>query len=193
MICWCTQACLHPPLVKYIPCHTFICRTERMGNAIGGRKKAKVMKIDGETLKLKTPVSAFDVVKDYPGHVLLDSETVKRFGVRATPLEAAQELKPKKIYFLVELPKFPHHGERVPRRMRSGVHMSATDRLEALMKMRRSTSDVSPAVRREWGPVQIKLRLPKAQVEKVIVESRDETEAAEKIINLCIRDVDKGR
>nr|GLL19292.1 uncharacterized protein At1g66480-like [Ipomoea trifida] len=169
-------------------------RSEGMGNAIGGRKKAKVMKIDGETLKLKTPVSAFDVVKDYPGHVLLDSETVKRFGVRATPLEAEQELKPKKVYFLVELPKFPR-GERVPRRMRSaGVHhMSATDRLEALMKMRRSSSDVSASVRREWGPVQIKLRLPRAQVEKVIVESRDEGEAAEKIINLCIRDVDKGR
>lgn len=164
-----------------------------MGNAIGGRKKARVMKIDGETFKVKTPVSAFDVVKDYPGHVLLDSETVKRFGVRAKPLEPEQELKPKKIYFLIELPKFEFpYGERVPRRIRSAVHMSATDRLESLMKMRRSTSDVSPAARTKWGPVQIKLRLPRAQVEKVIGESRDEAEAAEKIISLCIRDADKG-
>ena len=75
-----------------------------MGNAMGS-KKAKVMKIDGETFKLNTPARANDVVKDYPGHVLLDSHAVKNFGPRAKPLEPDYQLKPKKIYFLVELPK----------------------------------------------------------------------------------------
>ena len=74
---------------------------------MGRSKKAKVMKVDGETLKLKTPARANDVVKDYPGHVLLDSEAVKHFGLRAKPLEPYQELKPTKIYFLVELPQAP--------------------------------------------------------------------------------------
>lgn len=78
-----------------------------MGNTIGGRRKAKVMKIDGETIKLKTPIQASEVVKDYPGYVLLDSEAVKHFGIRAKPLEPRQQLKPKKVYFLVELPKLP--------------------------------------------------------------------------------------
>ncbi|OMP05213.1 hypothetical protein CCACVL1_02001 [Corchorus capsularis] len=102
-----------------------------MGNSIGGRKKAKVMKVDGETLKLKTPIRAWDVVKDYPGHVLLDSEAVKHFGIRAKPLEPQQDLKPKKIYFLVELPKLPADEDynKAPRRVRSGgIHMSAKER-----------------------------------------------------------------
>ncbi|GLT28832.1 hypothetical protein SLA2020_037360 [Shorea laevis] len=164
-----------------------------MGNAIGGRKTVKVMKIDGETFKLKTPIRAWDVVKDYPGHVLLDSQAVKHFGIRAKPLEPQQELQPKKIYFLVELPKFP--DERVPRRARSaGIQMSAKDRLECLMLSRRAVSDLtvgqsvpgrtSDGLGEETGPMKVKLRLPKAQVAKLVEESRDGAEVAEKIIDL---------
>ncbi|CDP02714.1 unnamed protein product [Coffea canephora] len=159
-----------------------------MGNNItgaGGRKKAKVMKISGETFKLKTPVLAFDVVKDYPGHVLLESEAVKRHGIRAKPLEPQEELKPKKIYFLVELPKLPE--ERAPRRARSAVHMNAKDRLECLVLSRRSGSDVSVQRQNPAGPVQVKMRLPRTQVEKLVGESRDETELAERIVDLCMK------
>ncbi|XVF71468.1 hypothetical protein PTKIN_Ptkin12aG0039800 [Pterospermum kingtungense] len=170
-----------------------------MGNSIGGRKKAKVMKIDGETLKLKTPIRAWDVVKDYPGHVLLDSEAVKHFGIRAKPLEPQQDLKPKKVYFLVELPKFPDQ-EKAPRRARSGgIHMSAKDRLECLMLSRRSASDLS-MVRPSssvgsdglgigsGGLMTVKMRLPKSQMAKLVEESRDGVEVAEKILDLYMDD-----
>lgn len=168
-----------------------------MGNNIGGRKKAKVMKINGETFKLKTPIQAFEVVKDYPGHVLLDYEAVKHFGVRAKPLEPQQVLKPKKVYFLVELPKFPEDS-KATRRVRSGIHMSAKDRLECLMLSKRSASDFS-AVRRpssslesggagsDSGPVRLKMRLPKSQVAKLMEESKDGVGVAEKIIDLCMK------
>lgn len=166
-----------------------------MGNSLGGKKTAKVMKIDGETIKLKTPVYAGEVVKDYPGHVLLESEAVKHFGIRAKPLESQQELKPKRLYFLVELPKGPE--EKVPRRVRSGINMSAKDRLESLMLSRRSVSDLTimkPASvvhqeskeASENGAVRVRMRLPKSEVEKLMKESRDEAEAAEKIMDLCI-------
>lgn len=163
-----------------------------MGNAIGGRKKAKVMKIDGETIKFKIPIRAWDVIKDYPGYVLLDSEAVKNSGIRAKPLEPQMDLKPKKIYFLVELPKIPE--ERAPRRVRStGIQMSAKERLECLMMSRRASSDLSrvksvPGRGSEFGesngPVKLKLRLPRAQVAQLVDESRDGAEAAEKIIDL---------
>ncbi|GFY86739.1 hypothetical protein Acr_05g0003780 [Actinidia rufa] len=162
-----------------------------MGNTVGGRKKAKVMKISGETFKIKTPVRAWDIVKDYPGHVLLESESVKKFGIRAKPIEPQQELRPKKIYFLVELPKLPE--EKVPRRARSDVRMSAKDRLECLMLSRRSVSDLSIArptslapggSETNLGPVRVKVRLPRAQLAKVVEGSRDEAEVAEKIIDL---------
>ncbi|PSS30618.1 Protein of unknown function DUF4228, plant protein [Actinidia chinensis var. chinensis] len=162
-----------------------------MGNSIGGRKKAKVMKINGEIFKIKTPVRAWDIVKDYPGHVLLESESVKKFGIRAKPIEPQQELRPKKIYFLVELPKLPE--EKVPRRARSDVRMSAKDRLECLMLSRRSISDLSIARPTSLapggsepnpGPVRVKVRLPRAQLAKVVEGSRDEAEVAEKIIDL---------
>lgn len=176
-----------------------------MGNSIGsGRKKAKVMKIDGETFKLKTPVQVYDVVKDYPGYVLLDSEAVKHFGVRAKPLEPQQQLKPRKIYFLVELPQFPE--EKLTRRVRSGIQMSAKDRLECLMLSRRAVSDLTAVATSashtgdgaavENSRMRVKLRLPRDQVAKLVDESRDGGEVAEKIIDLYMEKaggVDGGR
>ncbi|KAI4307628.1 hypothetical protein L6164_030796 [Bauhinia variegata] len=173
-----------------------------MGNAVGRSRKAKVMKIDGETFKCKTPARASDVVKDYPDHVLLDSEAVKNFGIRAKPLEPHQELKPKRIYFLVELPKvqLQPEDEKLPtRRVRSsGIRgMNAKDRLEFLMLSKRSVSDLSyakpssagitgsvPGPGPNNGPTSVKVRVPKAQLDKLMEESHDQSEVAEKIISL---------
>ncbi|KAJ1396792.1 hypothetical protein SESBI_32313 [Sesbania bispinosa] len=166
-----------------------------MGNALGGSKKAKVMKIDGETFKLKTPARANDVVKDYPGHVLLDSQSVKHFGLRAKPLEPQEELKPKKIYFLVELPKVK--PEPLPRRVRSsGIRgMNAKDRLDFLMLSKRAVSDLTMVKKPPsadglgpdgGGPTRIKMRVPKAQLERLMEESHDGNEVAEKIISLYV-------
>lgn len=165
-----------------------------MGNAVGRSKKAKVMKIDGETMKWKTPARAKDVVKDYPGHVLLDSEAVKHFGLRAKPLEAQQGLKPKKLYFLVELPKVQAEQEKLPRRVRSsGIHgMNAKDRLDFLMLSKRSVSDlVKPSSNLGMdgpgpnnGPTRVKMMLPRAQLDKIMEESHDGAQVAEKILSL---------
>ncbi|MED6140256.1 hypothetical protein PIB30_091436 [Stylosanthes scabra] len=173
-----------------------------MGNTIGIRsKKAKVMKIDGETFKLKTPATANDVVKDYPGHVLLDSEAVKHFGLRAKPLQPDQLLKPKKIYFLVELPKVvkPEDDKNaLPRRVRSsGVRgMNAKERLELLALSKRSASDltlVRPDAGLNGGPTRVRMRLPKAQLEKLIEESNnDGAEVAEKIMNMYMAGAGAG-
>eukprot|EP00262_Sarcandra_glabra_P007212 TRINITY_DN19875_c0_g1_i1.p1 TRINITY_DN19875_c0_g1~~TRINITY_DN19875_c0_g1_i1.p1 ORF type:complete len:208 (-),score=29.40 TRINITY_DN19875_c0_g1_i1:208-831(-) len=160
-----------------------------MGNSIGGRRKAKVMKIDGEMFKLKTPVTVGQVLKDYPGFVLLESEAVRHMGVRAKPLVAEKELKPRRLYFLVELPKAP--DQRQPRKVRSGINMNAKDRLESLMLSRRSVSDLTHVARvvdseeGGEGAVRVRLRLPKAQVAKLMEESKDATDAAEKIMELC--------
>ncbi|XP_061358559.1 uncharacterized protein At1g66480-like isoform X2 [Gastrolobium bilobum] len=163
-----------------------------MGNAFGSKKTTKVMKIDGETFKLKTPVKVGDVLKDHPGLVLLESEAVKHYGTRAKPLEAHKQLLPKRLYFLVELPK-----ETKPRRVRSGINMSAKDRLENLMLTRRSVSDLSimkqsnnmdgcggDEQEKENGGVRLKMRLPKAEVEKLIQDCKDEAEAADRIMRL---------
>ncbi|PON98187.1 plastid movement impaired protein [Trema orientale] len=170
-----------------------------MGNSLGAKKTAKVMRVSGEEFKVKAGVEAGQVVKDYPGHVLLESEAVKHYGVRAKPLEPNQELKAKRVYFLVELPKVAirdnHNNVKVPRRVRSGINMSAKDRLENLMLARRSVSDLSlmkpmsilPEESPDNGtPMRVRMRLPKSEVEKLMKESRDEAEAAEKIVGLCL-------
>ncbi|GMJ13318.1 hypothetical protein like AT2G01340 [Hibiscus trionum] len=162
-----------------------------MGNSLGAKKTTKVMKINGETTKLKTPVTAEEVLKDYPGHVLLESEAVKHYGVRAKPLQPQQRLEAKRLYFLVVLPEAPK--EIVPRRVRSGINMSAKDRLESLMLSRRSVSDLTlltPTIAipegDEGGAMRVKMRLPKAEVERLMKESENEREAAEKIMQLCM-------
>ncbi|XP_010553916.1 PREDICTED: uncharacterized protein At1g66480 isoform X1 [Tarenaya hassleriana] len=164
-----------------------------MGNSLGGKKTAKVMKIDGETLKIKTPMTAEEVLKEYPGLVLLDSEAVKHYGVRAKPLQAGQRLEAKRLYFLVEPPR---QREGIPpRRVRSGIHMSAQERLESLVLARRSASDLSilnPSGRRTEaetaaaGSVRVKVRVPKAEIERLVRESATEAEAAEKIVGLFV-------
>ncbi|KAG6389871.1 hypothetical protein SASPL_151346 [Salvia splendens] len=167
-----------------------------MGNSLGGRKSAKVMKINGESFKLKTPIRAGSVLEGYPGHVLLESEAVKHYGVRAKPLEPQQELNPKRLYFLVELPKFPE--ENGARRVRSGIHMGAKDRLESLMLARRSASDLSimkpPSIaaaeeekeKAAEAGKRVRMRLPRAEVERLMAEGKDSGEVAEKIVGLCM-------
>lgn len=177
-----------------------------MGNSLGGSKKAKVMKVDGATFKLKTPARAGDVVKDYPGHVLMDSAAVEARGLRAKPLEPGEELKPKRVYFLVHLPRpVPEiASDRAPRRVRStGVRMGAKERLDLLMLSRRTASDMT-AVRKPSSsssssgdaaattPVSVRMRLPKSQVERMVSECKDQAEVAEKIVNLYMSSANRS-
>ncbi|KAM0914876.1 hypothetical protein ACQ4PT_011244 [Festuca glaucescens] len=163
-----------------------------MGNSIGGRRKgAKVMQLDGTAFRVKPPAYAGAVLRDHPGFQLLDSEQVKLLGVRARPLEHDAVLRPGRLYFLVALPK----PTAPPRRAWSGaLHVGARERLESLMLTRRSTSDLtfptgtapaSPAASDGGGPVQLRMRLPKSQLAKLMGESRDSAEAAAKIMQLC--------
>ncbi|KAF7094793.1 hypothetical protein CFC21_097077 [Triticum aestivum] len=162
-----------------------------MGNSIGGRRKgAKVMQLDGTAFRVKPPAHAGAVLRDHPGFQLLESEQVKLLGVRARPLDHDALLRPGRLYFLVALPR----PTVPPRRAWSGaLHVGARERLESLMLTRRSTSDLSfptaPAspmsTASEGGPVQLRMRLPKAQLAKLMGESRDAAEAAAKIMQLC--------
>ncbi|KAH6832127.1 plastid movement impaired protein, partial [Perilla frutescens var. hirtella] len=169
-----------------------------MGNSFGGKRSVKIMKVNGETFKLKTPVQAGSVLVKHPGHVLLASEAVVHYGARAKPLEPHEELKPRRLYFLVELPKLPKEKGDM-RRVRSGIHMTAKDRLETLMLARRSASDISATktvvsieereginVQSGSGGVRVRLRLPKAEVERLMAESKDGADVAEKIAGLCM-------
>ncbi|CAL9091705.1 unnamed protein product [Musa acuminata var. zebrina] len=167
-----------------------------MGNYMSGKKRIiKVMKVDGTTLKLKPPVNAESVLRDCPGYDLLESEEVKRVGVQARPLAPDAPLRSGKLYFLVELPRVP--DQRAPRRAWSGpMHLSAKERLESLMLTRRTMSDIlvtgnttSAAVEAEEGKdgtIRLKMRLPKAEMEKLMRESKTATEVAAKIAELCV-------
>ncbi|XP_074575638.1 uncharacterized protein At1g66480-like [Curcuma longa] len=170
-----------------------------MGNSLGGNRKkiVKVMKVDGTTMRLKPPVQAASVLRDHPGYTLLDAEEVKRLGVRAPAIDPEAPLLPGNLYFLVELPRAPSH--RDPRRAWSGaLRVGAKERLESLLLSRRSMSDlyvpasgsggqspVASAEETKDGGLRLKMRLPKAQVEKLMLESKDPEEAARRIMELC--------
>ncbi|OEL13827.1 hypothetical protein BAE44_0025154 [Dichanthelium oligosanthes] len=181
-----------------------------MGNSIGGkRRRARVMTVDGATYKYRPPAAAGDALRDHPGHHLLESEEVRLLGVRARPLDPDAPLKPGKLYFLVELPKLQAR-RRAPQRTWSGaLHYGgggaggvaaaagAGERLESLMLARRSASDVASSVQMlaspassveatEDGAVRLRVRLPKADVQRLVEGSRDAAEAAERIMQLCV-------
>ncbi|RZR82336.1 hypothetical protein BHM03_00008733 [Ensete ventricosum] len=164
-----------------------------MGNALGGRKKAaKIMKIDGTTFKVKPPAQAITVLRDHPGHALFESDEVKCLALRARPLDPEAQLQRGKLYFLVELTQL--RGRGAPRRAWSGqLQVGAKERLESLRLTRRSMSDLSLTGRcsvdvedAKDGAVRLRVRLPKVQVEKLMQDSRDAAEAANKIMQLCV-------
>lgn len=173
-----------------------------MGNSMGGvssTRAAKVMKINGELFKLKTPAKVFDIIKDYPDHILLDSEEFLRFNLRAKPLDPEEDLKPNKIYLLVELPKFPSPLRRV----RSGVRetrrdfarmtqRTVSDLPMATTSTATTDSDDGGLVDSPVCPTRVKMRFPKAVVEKIMAESRDNLEVAEKIRRIYLEDPTAG-
>ncbi|XP_019084955.1 PREDICTED: uncharacterized protein At1g66480-like isoform X2 [Camelina sativa] len=168
-----------------------------MGNSLGSKKTAKVMNINGESFKLKTPVKAGTVVKDFPGYVLLESEAVRQFGIRAKPLEPHQNLESKRLYFMVELPRT--WKERTPRRVRSGIQISAKERLENLKLSRRSSSDLSVMKKNEEVDhdeerqvSSVTLKLPKWKVEKLRKESENGSDFSNKIAALCLLNIPSG-
>ncbi|GJM86742.1 hypothetical protein PR202_ga02630 [Eleusine coracana subsp. coracana] len=174
-----------------------------MGNSIGGKRKcAKVMQLDGTSFRVKPPASAADVLRDHPGFQLLESEEVKLLGARARPLAPDEPLRRGRLYFLVALPRRPSGGGGGARNMRrawsGNLRVGARERLESLKLSRRSTSDLSsltpahasasaPTSPLPGGstPVRLKMKLPRAQVEKLMGESKDAAEAAAKIMELC--------
>ncbi|URE08335.1 General regulatory factor 7 [Musa troglodytarum] len=146
-------------------------------------------------LEAEAPSSRRERAAGLPGYDLLESEQVKRVGVQARPLAPDAPLRPGKLYFLVELPRVP--DQRAPRRAWSGpMHLSAKERLESLMLTHRTTSGIlltgkttSAAVEAEEGKdgtVRLKMRLPKAEMEKLMRESKTATETAAKIAELCV-------
>jgi hypothetical protein len=186
-----------------------------MGNALAGRRRvAKVMTVDGATFRYKIPATAGAALRGHPGHQLLESEEVRRLGVRARPLDRGAQLKPGKLYFLVEIPRSgaglaAADDPRAPRKTWSGaLHVGARERLESLMLSRRTVSDVAalatasaravaPAAGESSprpssmevgmdGAVRLRMRLPKTEVARLMKESRDTAEAAEKIMQLCV-------
>ncbi|EOA18045.1 hypothetical protein CARUB_v10006491mg [Capsella rubella] len=164
-----------------------------MGNTIMVRRnKVKVMKIDGDIFRLKTPVTASDATKEYPGFALLDAETVKRLGVRAKPLEPNHILRPNKTYFLVDLPMVDKKNKLPYRRVMSGnIHVGAKERLEMLMLSRRTVSDIGIASSNNGdgpgpGQTRVTLKLPRSQIKKLMGESQDVSEVAAKLISVYL-------
>lgn len=162
------------------------------------------MTVDGTTYKYRAPAAAGDALREHPGkgNHLLESEEVRRLGLRARPLDPDAPLKPGKLYFLVQIPRGGGGDDdpRAPRKTWSGaLRVGARERLEGLMLSRRTVSDVSsilppPAAASSPssvevgadGAVRLRMRLPKADVARLMQESRDPAEAAERIMQLCV-------
>ncbi|GLJ50382.1 hypothetical protein SUGI_1073910 [Cryptomeria japonica] len=165
-----------------------------MGNAILFRRhhgRVKIMKLDGQVLKVKGPLIVDDILADYPGYAILHSEAVRHMGVKAKPLDGSASLNAKHLYFLVQLPKVENH-KREPRRVRSGIPTNAKSRLESMLLTRRSISDIShmncdpsssEIMSEDNGAVRVKVRLTKAQLIEMMDESQESSVTVERILD----------
>lgn len=163
-----------------------------MGNIMGrGRKRkersAKVMMIDGRVIRPDPQATAAGVLRDHPGYSLLEAYGDSR------PLDFGHPLEPGKLYFLLELPR--------PPTLRRELRRSAVERLESLkfsqprrmavsaIERRSEVRDGSAGVGAGGGGTEdflVRVRLPKARVAKLVAESEDKAEVAEKIVALYL-------
>lgn len=161
------------------------------------KRPSTIMMADGTSFKLKSPATVSDAIANHPDHVIMEPEEVKRHGVNARALHPNHPLKPKKLYFIVKLPKV-QPPPPASRQVRSGINMNAKERLEKLMLSRRAVSDITfmrstAVIEEEEGQeteeegLRVKMRLPKSEVERLVRESGgDKTAAASKIMELCV-------
>ncbi|KAH9295553.1 hypothetical protein KI387_039141 [Taxus chinensis] len=166
-----------------------------MGNAVG-RGRVKIMKLDGEILKFKPPLTVQSVLQNYPNHVIMHSDAVRHVGVKAQPLEGSTQLKAKQLYFLLEMPRI--ENLRAPGRVRSEINMSAKSRLEAMLLARRTSSDIgalssshyvtSTSLDGENGPIRLQVRLSKAQLAQLESQSQNSSETAQKILDFYLNE-----
>ncbi|KAG0456144.1 hypothetical protein HPP92_023932 [Vanilla planifolia] len=167
-----------------------------MGNSFGCKRKRtiKVMRIDGSTLRLKTPATAGDVLRDHPTYSVLDAADFKTLGLRARRLTADDPLLSGRLYFLVQLPRFQPAVTR--RSLSYNTGHSAKDRLDLLFKSRSTGSNLAvhscaeaEKARAEdttEGVTRLRVRLPKNEVAKLVEESRDDAEAVQRIVELSV-------
>ncbi|KAA0060756.1 putative Encodes a protein whose expression is responsive to nematode infection [Cucumis melo var. makuwa] len=156
------------------------------------------MKINGETFKITLPTTAYEVTSHYPNHLLYESKSLNQFGLRAKPLDPHCQLRPKTLYFLLQLPTL-YGVDRSLRRTCSDLHLSASDRLECLLLSRRSVSDLQTL---RFDPqrssihdgaaksVQVKFQLPRAEFERLMKECKNNVEVTKKIVDFCAKSRD---
>lgn len=70
-----------------------------------GSSRIKIMKVDGQCLKYDAPMYVKEVLVDYPGHAIFHSDTVRKLGNRARPLQGTLRLQSGQLYFLIPLPQ----------------------------------------------------------------------------------------
>lgn len=70
-----------------------------------GSSRIKIMTVDGQCLKYDAPMYVKEVLVDYPGHAIFHSDTVRKLGNRARPLQGTLRLQPGQLYFLIPLPQ----------------------------------------------------------------------------------------
>ncbi|KAG6499602.1 hypothetical protein ZIOFF_039392 [Zingiber officinale] len=145
------------------------------------------MMIDGRVIRPGPQATAADVLRDHPGYSLLEA------GGDQRPLHFSHPLEPGKLYFLLELPRPPMFRRELRRgaveRLES-LKLSRLWRMDASAIERRSkVRDDSARVRAGGGGMDdflVRIRLPKAQVAKLVAESEDKAEVAEKIVALYL-------
>ncbi|GLJ50434.1 hypothetical protein SUGI_1074700 [Cryptomeria japonica] len=68
------------------------------------RGRVKIMKADGEIIKVWSPVNVKEILADYPDHEMLEEDQSHRLSMDGQPLSPTTIFRPGCLYYLVPLP-----------------------------------------------------------------------------------------
>ncbi|GLJ50429.1 hypothetical protein SUGI_1074650 [Cryptomeria japonica] len=68
------------------------------------RGRVKIMKADGEMIKVWSPVNVKEILADYPDHEMFEEDENRRLSMDSRPLSSATLLRPGRLYFFIALP-----------------------------------------------------------------------------------------
>uniref|UniRef100_A0A0C9S984 TSA: Wollemia nobilis Ref_Wollemi_Transcript_1629_832 transcribed RNA sequence n=1 Tax=Wollemia nobilis TaxID=56998 RepID=A0A0C9S984_9CONI len=146
-----------------------------MGGCMTKGGHIKVLKTDGNLIRVEPPLYAKDIMCDYPNHGIFDAASVTRLGlVLARPLPFHAKLRPSRLYYLVPLPfNNNYNGNNMSDAMAKIQHLSSSFRLGEVSTV---SSTMAEEDSDNEGALRVKLRMRKEDAERFISECQAQSQ-----------------
>uniref|UniRef100_A0A0D6QR02 Uncharacterized protein n=1 Tax=Araucaria cunninghamii TaxID=56994 RepID=A0A0D6QR02_ARACU len=154
-----------------------------------GDQRIRVMKVDGQVLKLDGPMYAEEILCNYPNDAIFHSESVRRFGGRSRPLDGSTQLRGGELYYLIPRPP-TSSGSCQSTESGASRHRRCLPRsLSMSFREKKPSIEIIPSPSQD-GVVRLKLLISKRELATLMSESTDAMAMVESIVTPLLTEME---